>query len=283
VLPSIDPIFGSGIPPGPNSHPTLRSPLRFRLLQPQSALPTVCDSFATYRPITHSPASTICRCIASALNTKPSASFDVMEDRARIQPDVGEDTRLCSGPWGNCVGETLLLLSCGVAFLTERLACSVSSMGHCPGPSRDRGPAFDVLTPFEEPPRLPRVTSGRDIDDPSAYIRAPIRDRDDDTAAIGVIGNAHSAPEGQCFMRGGQCAIMQSATAGSPCAKFSRRIMRCDTAFGARCSHHGREYGRRKDKCLHAFDYSVEERPQRQSDSFCYARAICVVIAAVLN
>jgi hypothetical protein len=61
------PKFGSGIPPGPNSHPTFRSPIRFRLLQAQSALPTVCDSFATYRPITHSPASTICRCIASAM------------------------------------------------------------------------------------------------------------------------------------------------------------------------------------------------------------------------
>ena len=30
VLPSIDPIFGSGFPPGPNSHPTFRSLIRFR-------------------------------------------------------------------------------------------------------------------------------------------------------------------------------------------------------------------------------------------------------------
>src|SRR5262245_52343635 len=39
VLPSIDPIFGSGIPPGPNSHPTFRSLIRFRLLWAQAALP----------------------------------------------------------------------------------------------------------------------------------------------------------------------------------------------------------------------------------------------------
>src|SRR5262245_5182484 len=31
VLPSIDPIFGSGIPPGPNSLPTFRPLIRFRL------------------------------------------------------------------------------------------------------------------------------------------------------------------------------------------------------------------------------------------------------------
>jgi hypothetical protein len=32
VLPSIDPIFGSGIPPGPNGHPTFHSLIRFRFL-----------------------------------------------------------------------------------------------------------------------------------------------------------------------------------------------------------------------------------------------------------
>src|SRR5262245_8614309 len=31
---------------------------------------TLCDPFATYRQVTHSPASTICRCITSALNTE---------------------------------------------------------------------------------------------------------------------------------------------------------------------------------------------------------------------
>ena len=50
--------------------------------------------------------------------------------------------------------------------------------------------------------------SGRDIDHPTAHIGAPIGDRDDDTAAIGVIGNAHMAPERQCLMRAGQCAIV---------------------------------------------------------------------------
>jgi hypothetical protein len=62
-------------------------------------------------------------------------------------------------------------------------------------------------------------------------------------------------------MRGGQFAIVQSATASSPCALFARRIMRCNATFGARRSDDGRERSRRKDKCLHAVDYSVERRP----------------------
>src|SRR5262249_31041821 len=70
-----------------------------------------------------------------------------------------------------------------------------------------------------------------------------------------------TAPERQCFMRGGQFAIVQSATASSPCAQFARRIMRCDATFGARRSDDGRERSRRKEKCLHAVDYSVEGRP----------------------
>jgi hypothetical protein len=82
--------------------------------------------------------------------------------------------------------------------------------------------------------------SGRDIDHPTAHIWAPIGDRDDDTAAIGVIVNPHTAPERQCFMRGGQFAIVQSATASSPCAQFARRIMRCNATFGARRSDDGR-------------------------------------------
>jgi len=62
-------------------------------------------------------------------------------------------------------------------------------------------------------------------------------------------------------MRGGQCAIVQSATASSPCALFVRRIMRCNATFGARRSDRGRERSRRKAKRLHVVDYSVEGRP----------------------
>jgi len=54
---------------------------------------------------------------------------------------------------------------------------------------------------------------------------------------------------------------VQSATASSPCAQFARRIMRCNATFGARRSDDGRERSRRKDKSLHAVDYSVEGRP----------------------
>src|SRR5262245_29086158 len=62
-------------------------------------------------------------------------------------------------------------------------------------------------------------------------------------------------------MCGGQFVIVQSATASSPCALFARRIMRCNATFGARRSDDGRERSRRKDKCLHDVDYSVERRP----------------------
>jgi hypothetical protein len=37
--------------------------------------------------------------------------------------------------------------------------------------------------------------------------------------------------------------------------------MRCNATFGARRSDAGRERSRRKDKCLHAVDYSVGGRP----------------------
>src|SRR5262249_49875927 len=111
--------------------------------------------------------------------------------------------------------------------------------------------------------------SGRDIDNPTAHIRPPIGDRDDDTAAIRVISNAHTAPERQCFVRGGQFAIVQSATASSPCALFARGIMRCNATFGARRSDDGRERSRRKEKCLHAVDYSVEGRPTDKVDWHC--------------
>ena len=50
-------------PPGPNSHSTFYSVIRFRLLTPDPHCLTLCHSFATYRRISHSFASTICRCI----------------------------------------------------------------------------------------------------------------------------------------------------------------------------------------------------------------------------
>src|SRR5262245_29805786 len=62
-------------------------------------------------------------------------------------------------------------------------------------------------------------------------------------------------------MRGSQCAIVHSATASSPCAQLVRRIMRRNATLGARRSDDGRERSRRKNKCLHAVDYSVEGRP----------------------
>jgi hypothetical protein len=77
--PPVDSIFGSGIPPGPNSWPpnippaysvprTLRhsvSPIR---------IAKQCDPFATYRRVSHSPASTICRCIAKQAARAPHGS-----------------------------------------------------------------------------------------------------------------------------------------------------------------------------------------------------------------
>src|SRR5262245_62302949 len=48
-------------------------------------------------------------------------------------------------------------------------------------------------------------TSGRDINHPTAHIRASIGDRDDDTAAIGVIGNMRRLPKGSVL-----CAAVNS-------------------------------------------------------------------------
>src|SRR5436190_23355324 len=71
VLPSIDPIFGSGIPPGPNGRPTFHSLIRFHPVLPFLSANLhclmLCRPFATYRRATPSAAFTICRCIAAAL------------------------------------------------------------------------------------------------------------------------------------------------------------------------------------------------------------------------
>src|SRR5262245_36991688 len=63
VLPSIDPNIREWHPPGPNAHTTSQSVIRFPSCGPNLHCLTLCDPFATYRPLTHSPASTICRCI----------------------------------------------------------------------------------------------------------------------------------------------------------------------------------------------------------------------------
>jgi hypothetical protein len=63
VLPSIDPIFGSGIPQAriATQHSTRLFGSAF--CRPDPHCLTLCDPFATYRRLSHSPASTICRCI----------------------------------------------------------------------------------------------------------------------------------------------------------------------------------------------------------------------------
>jgi hypothetical protein len=65
---------------------------------------------------------------------------------------------------------------------------------------------------------------------------------------------------------------MQMATAGSPCAQFARRIERCNAAFGARRSVDDCERSRRKSKCLHAVDDSVQECP---TDRLTVSAKIC--------
>jgi len=74
-----------------------------------------------------------------------------------------------------------------------------------------------------------------------------------------VIGNAHPAAERQRLVRGGQCIIMQMATAGRLCAQFACRIERA--AFGARQAVDDCERSRRKSKCIHAKGDSVERCP----------------------
>ena len=58
------------------------------------------------------------------------------------------------------------------------------------------------------------ATGGREIDNPTARIRASIGDRNDNTAPNSVIGNADPAPEPQRLVRGGQCTIIQMLAAG---------------------------------------------------------------------
>src|SRR5262249_6209026 len=50
---------------------------------------TLCDPFATYRRVTRSPGSTICRCITGAMNTEYYPS------RAGLRQSVGADLLDC--------------------------------------------------------------------------------------------------------------------------------------------------------------------------------------------
>jgi hypothetical protein len=97
-------------------------------------------------------------------------------------------------------------------------------------------------------------TGGREIDHSTARIRAPISYGNDNTAPISAVGNSHPAAERQRLVRGGQCTIMQSATAGRLCAQFACGIERGNAAFGARRGIDDCERSRRNGKCLHITD-----------------------------
>jgi hypothetical protein len=56
-------------------------------------------------------------------------SFAGMGGRARIQPEAERTVACAHGLWGNCMGETLLLLSCGAAFITGIVIAAVSLFG----------------------------------------------------------------------------------------------------------------------------------------------------------
>jgi hypothetical protein len=129
MLPSIDPIFGSGIPQARIATQHSNRLSGSALGGPSLHCLILCNPFATYRGVTHSPASTICRCITvpvcvgvrmcvAVAPAQHSASFTGAEGRAEFILRRGEYTRHAHGLGGNCMGETLLLLSCGAAFLT---------------------------------------------------------------------------------------------------------------------------------------------------------------------
>ena len=110
VLPSIDPIFGSGIPQARMviQHSTpLSVPSGFPFSWANLHCLILCHPFATYRPATRSAASTICRCIAATLGgsvcacvgvapTQHSASFTGTEGRARIHSEARRVYSPCS-------------------------------------------------------------------------------------------------------------------------------------------------------------------------------------------
>jgi hypothetical protein len=55
-----------------------------------------------------------------------SASFAGAEGRARIQPEAERTLAFAHWHRGDCMGETLLLLSCGAAFITGLVVAAVS-------------------------------------------------------------------------------------------------------------------------------------------------------------
>jgi hypothetical protein len=58
-----------------------------------------------------------------------SASFAGIKGRARIQPEQARTLAFAHGLGGNCMGETLLLLSCGAAFITGLVIAAASLFG----------------------------------------------------------------------------------------------------------------------------------------------------------
>jgi hypothetical protein len=127
-LPSIDPIFGSGIPPGPNSHSTFHSVIRFRLFRSAPHCLTLCDPFATYRRLSHSPASTICRCITVGSDShRPRALARAHLRRCRAHAALLAVTR---GP----VSTTSRMMTASLPKHARRLASTRSSGCESPSP-----------------------------------------------------------------------------------------------------------------------------------------------------
>ncbi len=58
-----------------------------------------------------------------------SAFFAGIKGGARIQPEAERTLAFAHGLGGNCMGETLLLLSCGAAFITGLVIAAASLFG----------------------------------------------------------------------------------------------------------------------------------------------------------
>jgi hypothetical protein len=61
--------------------------------------------------------------------TQHSAFFAGIEGGARIQPEAERTLAFAHGLRGSCMGETLLLLSCGAAFITGLVIAAASLFG----------------------------------------------------------------------------------------------------------------------------------------------------------
>jgi hypothetical protein len=61
--------------------------------------------------------------------TQHSASFAWVKCRARIQPEAAPTLAFAHGLRGNHMGEIVLLLSCGAAFITGLVIAAASLFG----------------------------------------------------------------------------------------------------------------------------------------------------------